>query len=84
MPDADITLHRIFPPSEPNYALILAGAKQLAQKLKERGYNVDTATFNICCEECGDEFVGEKEAMSHAETTGHTGFGQIPDEEEEV
>lgn len=82
MPDADITVHQIFPPSEPLYSAILTGAKQMAQRLKERGYNVDTATFNIVCEQCGKGFKGEKEAIKHAEETGHTAFGQIPAEED--
>lgn len=82
MPDADITVHQILPPSEPDYSTILKGAKQMAQKLKERGYHVDTATFNIVCEQCGRGFKGEKEAVTHAEETGHTAFGQIPTEED--
>ncbi len=55
----------------------------MAQQLKERGYHVDTATFNIVCEQCGKGFKGEKEAISHAEETGHTAFGQIPAEEDD-
>ena len=54
----------------------------MAQKLKARGYNVDTATFNIVCEQCGKGFIGEKEAINHAGETGHTAFGQIPAEED--
>lgn len=54
----------------------------MAQRLKERGYHVDTATFNIVCEQCGRGFRGEKEAVKHAEETGHTAFGQIPTEED--
>lgn len=80
MPDADITVYQIDPPGEPNYPQILAGAKLMAQKLKEKGYNVDTATFNIVCEQCGKGFIGEKEAVKHAEETGHTAFGQIPED----
>ena len=82
LPDADITVHAILPPSEPDYSTILIGAKQMAQKLKERGYHVDTATFNIVCEQCGRGMKGEKEAVKHAEETGHTAFGQIPAEED--
>ena len=82
MPDADITLFQISPPGDLSYDAILAGAKTMAKKLKERGYNVDTATFNIVCEQCGKGFIGEKEAIGHAEQTGHTAFGQIPAEED--
>jgi ubiquitin thioesterase OTU1 len=83
MPEADITIYQIDPPGEPVYEAILTGAKTMAHKLKERGYNVDTATFNIVCEQCGKGFIGEKEAVKHAEETGHTAFGQIPAEEDD-
>ena len=83
MPEADITVFQILPPGEPSYSAILLGAKSMAQKLKERGYNVDTATFNIVCEQCGKRFIGEKEAIIHAEETGHTAFGQLPPEEDD-
>jgi ubiquitin thioesterase OTU1 len=83
MTDADITVHQITPPGEPAYSKILDGAKVMVQTLKERGYAVDTATFNIVCEQCGKGFKGEKEAVKHAEDTGHTAFGQIPAEEDD-
>ena len=82
MPEADITVFQLEPPGEPTYAGVLQGAKDVAGKLKEAGYNVDTATFNIVCEQCGRGFIGEKEAIKHAEATGHTAFGQIPAEED--
>ena len=82
MPDADITVFQISPPGEPSYDTILEGAKKLAEKLKGKGYHVDTATFNIVCEQCGKGFIGEKEAIKHAEESGHTAFGQIPMEED--
>jgi ubiquitin thioesterase OTU1 len=83
MPEADITLHQLIPPNEPAYSKILDGAKILTTKLKERGYHVDTATFNIVCEQCGKGFKGEKEAVKHAGDTGHMAFGQIPAEEDD-
>jgi ubiquitin thioesterase OTU1 len=82
MPEADITVYQIIPPGEPAYTKILNGAKEMTRNLKERGYHVDTATFNIVCEQCGKGFKGEKEAVKHAEDTGHTAFGQIPAEED--
>jgi ubiquitin thioesterase OTU1 len=82
MPDADVTVFEIIPQSEPHYPAILEGAKKLVAELKQRGYNVDTATFNIVCEQCGKGFRGDKEAVLHASQTGHTAFGQIPEEEE--
>jgi len=82
MPETDITLFQLEPPGEPTYAGVLQGAKEMAGKLEEAGYNVDTATFNIVCEQCGRGFIGEKEAIKHAEATGHTAFGQIPAEED--
>jgi hypothetical protein len=83
MPEADITVYQVLPQGEPPYLSVLLGAKSMAQKLKERGYNVDTATFNIVCEQCGKGFIGEKEAVKHAEETGHMEFGQIPAEEDD-
>jgi ubiquitin thioesterase OTU1 len=82
MPEADVTIYEIFPPGEPPYSSILLGAKSMAKALKGRGYDVDTATFNIACEQCGKGFIGEKEAIKHAEATGHTAFGQLPPEED--
>jgi ubiquitin thioesterase OTU1 len=82
MPDADVTVYEINPLSEPRYEVILTGAKKLARKLKAKGYHVDTATFNIVCEQCGKGFIGEKEAVKHASETGHTAFGQIPAEDD--
>ena len=82
MPEADITVFEILSQGEPTYSAILQGAKKMAKELKDRGYNVDTATFNIVCEQCGQRFKGEKEAVRHAADTGHTAFGQIPEEEE--
>jgi len=82
VPDLDVTVFQIIPASEPDYAAILKAAKQMTQDLKKRGYNVDTATFNIVCEQCGKGFIGEKEAIKHANETGHTEFGQIPAEED--
>jgi ubiquitin thioesterase OTU1 len=82
MPEADITVYQISPPGDPPYEQVLVASQTMAQKLKARGYNVDTATFNIVCEQCGKRFIGEKEAIKHAEETGHTAFGQIPAEED--
>ena len=82
IPEADVTVYQIVPEGEPRYPTILQGSKSMAAKLKERGYNVDTATFNIVCEVCGKGFKGEKEAVAHAGETGHTAFGQIPAEED--
>lgn len=82
IPEADVTIYEISPTSELQYSNVIAGAREMASKLKERGYHVDTATFNIVCEECGRGFKGEREAVKHAGETGHTAFGQIPAEEE--
>jgi ubiquitin thioesterase OTU1 len=81
LPEADVTVFHL-QAREPTYEGVLAGAKGMVGKLKEAGYHVDTATFNIVCEVCGQGFVGEKEAVDHAGETGHTAFGQIPAEED--
>lgn len=80
-PEADITQFQI-EAGDPSYTSIVNGTKKLVRILKKKGYNVDTATFNIVCEQCGKGLIGEKEAIRHAEQTGHTAFGQIPVEED--
>jgi len=37
----------------------------------------DTANFKIRCGNCGTQLKSEKEAMDHAESTGHTNFQEI-------
>lgn len=70
--DADQDI-KLFPSSDDAY---LEAAKQLCSQLHQRGYYTDTATFSIKCNQCGWKGKGEKEAVGHAQETGHGDFGE--------
>lgn len=53
---------------------ILQATALLAAKLKSQHYYTDTATFDLRCGVCGQGLKGEKDATTHARTTGHTDF----------
>ena len=55
---------------------IVEKARDLCKILQGKGYFTDTASFTVRCNECGGTFTGEKEAVEHAASTGHTNFGQ--------
>ena len=69
-PELDI---KIFEASQED---IVGGAQNLCRILQERGYYTDTAGFSVKCNQCGGAFVGERGAVEHASTTGHTDFGE--------
>jgi len=54
----------------------LHAALQLVSQLRQMHYYTDTASFSLRCEICKTALVGEKDARSHAESTGHTQFGE--------
>ncbi len=55
------------------------GTKALCGKLKERGYMTNTSSFGVMCkvEGCGWVGQGEKAAVEHAKSTGHTDLEEI-------
>lgn len=55
---------------------VLDAARELCKVLRDRHYYTDTAAFAISCGTCGWTGNGEKAATRHAETTGHTDFGE--------
>ncbi|EFP83420.2 uncharacterized protein PGTG_08606 [Puccinia graminis f. sp. tritici CRL 75-36-700-3] len=63
----------IFPSDEDSF---LHAALQLVSQLRQMHYYTDTASFSLRCEICKVALVGEKDARSHAESTGHTQFGE--------
>ncbi|OAV95604.1 hypothetical protein PTTG_06278 [Puccinia triticina 1-1 BBBD Race 1] len=63
----------IFPSDEDSF---LHAALQLVSQLRQMHYYTDTASFTLRCEICKTALVGEKDARSHAESTGHTKFGE--------
>lgn len=56
--------------------VILDKAVELCRILQGKHYYTDTAGFNIRCNVCGGQFVGEKGATKHAKDTGHYDFGE--------
>lgn len=64
---------RIFDAADP---VILEKALELCRTLQQRHYYTNTATFQIRCNTCGGQFVGEKGATEHASKTGHYDFGE--------
>lgn len=56
--------------------LVLACALEIARKLKQGGHAFNTHSARIVCNVCHQTFVGERDIARHAETTGHTDFGQ--------
>lgn len=52
------------------------GAKQLATKAQTARAFTDTANFTLRCGVCQIGLKGEKEAVEHAKTTGHTNFSE--------
>lgn len=55
---------------------ILEAANKLVNVLRGRHYYTDTSRFSLKCNVCDKGLVGEKEAMEHAQITGHTNFGE--------
>lgn len=58
----------------PNDDAILAKTLMLAQKARKEHRYTDLAKFTLRCEQCGEAFVGERQAELHATSTGHTSF----------
>ncbi|ODQ56486.1 OTU-domain-containing protein [Saitoella complicata NRRL Y-17804] len=53
---------------------VLQAAQELVGRLKGKGYYTDTANFSLRCSVCRVGLKGEKEAVKHAEGTGHGAF----------
>jgi ubiquitin thioesterase OTU1 len=51
-------------------------AKDYANELNQKKQFVNLATGQLICNECFAVLQGEKDAVEHAKTTGHTNFGQ--------
>ncbi|CCD24316.1 ubiquitin-specific protease OTU1 NDAI_0C06570 [Naumovozyma dairenensis CBS 421] len=56
--------------------LVLKNILKIAQRLKSKGYAFNTQKAKIICNICKMKFVGERDIGRHAESTGHTDFGQ--------
>ncbi|KAA8498794.1 Ubiquitin thioesterase OTU1 [Porphyridium purpureum] len=60
-----------FPASD---ALAVDKVRELAREFNRRGEYTDTAGFTLKCADCGARLVGEKQAVQHAQATGHANF----------
>lgn len=52
-------------------------AVELARKLRVAREYTDTGSFKILCGNCNKRFTGQKQAVEHAEKTGHFNFQEI-------
>lgn len=71
--DLDVT---VFLPDEQGSA-VLEALLELGRSLKTQRYYTDTAAFLIKCKICGLQFQGEKQAIEHAKSSGHSDFGEV-------
>ncbi|KAK4988636.1 ubiquitin-specific protease otu1 [Elasticomyces elasticus] len=55
---------------------VLEAARELCKVLQSRHYFTDTHGFAIKCNKCGWTGKGEKDAVAHAQETGHYDFGE--------
>lgn len=66
----DITIFN--PSDEASYSNALI----LANELRKKKQFTDVNRFALICGTCMEGFVGQREAVEHSKTTGHTNFQQ--------
>jgi ubiquitin thioesterase OTU1 len=64
----------VFSPKD-NYAF--EGAMALARDLHQKKQFTDTGSFSIQCGVCYQKLKGEKEALDHSKSTGHSNFQEV-------
>lgn len=52
-------------------------AEQLAKEAKSSRQFTDVNKFTLKCNQCNVNLVGQAEALQHANSTGHTNFGEV-------
>lgn len=62
------------PTEGPRTEEVMAGAARLVARAHAARQFTDTASFTLRCGTCKIGLRGEKEAVAHAQTTGHTNF----------
>jgi len=62
---------------ESNEEYLVGALKALGKNLKEKKLFTDTSSFNLRCGICNKALIGEKEAIQHANATGHTDFREF-------
>jgi len=68
--DFDVT---VFSPAD---KAVFNAASLLVEKEHQSGRFVDEYNYQLKCNDCGKILVGNKEATTHAKSTGHTNFVQ--------
>lgn len=61
---------------QPTDEYVMAGVRKLAQDLHDSRQYTDTASFTLVCKQCNTKLTGERQALEHANTTGHTQFDE--------
>lgn len=56
---------------------VLSQAMEIANEAKQARQYTDVGSFQLRCLACSKLLVGQKEAQSHAKSTGHTNFGEF-------
>ncbi|PSC76056.1 Ubiquitin thioesterase OTU1 isoform A [Micractinium conductrix] len=64
------------PSSGPRCEAVMAGAAALTEAAHKARQFTDTANFTLRCGVCQIGLKGEKEAVEHAKTSGHTNFSE--------
>jgi hypothetical protein len=65
---------RLFPPGSDD---ILEEVKALARTKREMRQFTNLRSGSLMCKQCNGVFVGQAEAVQHAQRTGHTNFGEV-------
>lgn len=68
--DGDITQF------DPQDRYVLSKVQEIAQRLHDTRSYTDTATFKLKCMQCGTRLQGERQALAHAKSTGHSEFNE--------
>eukprot|EP00210_Caulerpa_lentillifera_P003357 g3203.t1 len=71
--DKDIT---VFNPNTNEGRIVLAAVDSFIQKLRDKNQFTDLSQFRLRCDECGQGFLGEPQALEHAKKTGHSKFSE--------
>lgn len=56
--------------------IIMGKFRELGKILNSNHYYTDTSKFTLKCFQCGKYIVGEKDAIQHVKSTGHSEFGE--------
>ncbi|CAK9294748.1 unnamed protein product [Gordionus sp. m RMFG-2023] len=72
-----ITIVKTKFPTTPQYEFVLDQALEIADQAKNARQFTSVSNFTLKCYDCNALLVGETQASSHAQATGHLRFGEI-------